>query len=129
MSSTSGMIVYLVFIIAIFYFMAIRPQSKEKKKQAELMATVAVGDSVLTSSGFYGVIIDMTDDTVIVEFGSNRNCRIPMKKAAIQQVEKQNEALRSDLEHQGDQDFIQGLARDDLGLASDGERIFYDVNN
>ena len=54
MSSTSGMIVYLVFIIAIFYFMAIRPQSKEKKKQAELMATVAVGDSVLTSSGFYG---------------------------------------------------------------------------
>ena len=87
MSSTSGMIVYLVFIIAIFYFMAIRPQSKEKKKQAELMATVAVGDSVLTSSGFYGVIIDMTDDTVIVEFGSNKNCRIPMRKDAIVQVE------------------------------------------
>ena len=73
MSSTSGMIVYLVFIIAIFYFMAIRPQSKEKKKQAELMATVAVGDSVLTSSGFYG---------------SNKNCRIPMRKDAIVQVEK-----------------------------------------
>lgn len=88
MSSTSGMIVYLVFIIAIFYFMVIRPQSKEKKKQAELMATVAVGDSVLTSSGFYGVIIDMTDDTVIVEFGSNKNCRIPMRKDAIVQVEK-----------------------------------------
>ena len=52
-----------------------------EKKQAELMATVAVGDSVLTSSGFYGVIIDMTDDTVIVEFGSN-------KKDAIVQVEK-----------------------------------------
>lgn len=68
--------------------MAIRPQSKEKKKQAELMATVAVGDSVLTSSGFYGVIIDMTDDTVIVEFGSNKNCRIPMRKDAIVQVEK-----------------------------------------
>ena len=88
MSSTSGMIVYLVFIIAIFYLMASRPQSKEKKKQAELMATVAVGDSVLTSSGFYGVIIDMTDDTVIVEFGSNKNCRIPMRKDAIVQVEK-----------------------------------------
>jgi len=52
------------------------------------MATVAVGDSVLTSSGFYGVIIDMTDDTVIVEFGSNKNCRIPMRKDAIVQVEK-----------------------------------------
>ena len=50
-------------------------------------------------------------------------------EAQFLQTEKQNDALRSDLEHQGDQDFIQGLARDDLGLASDGERIFYDVNN
>ena len=52
------------------------------------MASIAVGDSVLTSSGFYGVIIDMTDDTVIVEFGNNKNCRIPMQKQAIVQVEK-----------------------------------------
>ena len=59
-----------------------------KKKHEELLASVAVGDTVLTSSGFYGVIIDMTDDTVIVEFGSNKNCRIPMQKAAIVQVEK-----------------------------------------
>ena len=62
--------------------------SGEKKKQQELLASVAVGDSVLTTSGFYGVIIDMTDDTVIVEFGSNKNCRIPMRKDAIVQVEK-----------------------------------------
>ena len=55
---------------------------------AELMASIAVGDSVLTSSGFYGVVIDMTDDTVIIEFGSNKNCRIPMQKTAIVQVEK-----------------------------------------
>ena len=56
---------------------------------AELLASVAVGDTVLTSSGFYGVVIDMTDDTVIVEFGNNKNCRIPMQKQAIIQVEKQ----------------------------------------
>ena len=55
---------------------------------AELLASVAVGDTVLTSSGFYGVVIDMTDDTVIVEFGNNKNCRIPMQKTAIVQVEK-----------------------------------------
>ncbi len=70
------------------YFMAIRPQQKEKKKQEALLASIGVGDSILTSSGFYGVVIDMTDDTVIVEFGSNKNCRIPMKKAAIIEVEK-----------------------------------------
>ena len=81
-------LVYIVVIVVIMYFLAIRPQKKEKKKMQELMASIAVGDSVLTSSGFYGVIIDMTDDTVIVEFGNNKNCRIPMQKQAIVQVEK-----------------------------------------
>ena len=85
---TAGWVLYFVFIIGLMYFIAIRPQQKEKKKMQELMAGVAVGDSVLTSSGFYGVIIDMTDDTAIVEFGSNKNCRIPMRKDAIVQVEK-----------------------------------------
>ena len=85
---TAGWVLYFVFIIGLMYFIAIRPQQKEKKKMQELMAGVAVGDSVLTSSGFYGVIIDLTDDTVIVEFGSNKNCRIPMRKDAIVQVEK-----------------------------------------
>ena len=83
-----GWIVYFVFLIGLMYFIAIRPQKKEKKKMQELLASVAIGDSVLTSSGMYGVVIDMTDDTVIVEFGSNKNCRIPMQKAAIVEIEK-----------------------------------------
>ena len=87
-NSTAFCIGYIVLIFAFMYFIAIRPQQKEKKKMQELMASIAVGDSVLTSSGFYGVIIDMTDDTVIVEFGNNKNCRIPMQKQAIVQVEK-----------------------------------------
>ena len=56
-------VVYAAFLIGLMYFVAIRPQNKEKKKMAELLASVAVGDTVLTSSGFYGVVIDMTDDT------------------------------------------------------------------
>ena len=86
-------VVYAAFLIGLMYFVAIRPQNKEKKKMAELLASVAVGDTVLTSSGFYGVVIDMTDDTVIVEFGNNKNCRIPMQKAAISAVEKPEEAM------------------------------------
>ena len=49
---TAGWVLYFVFIIGLMYFIAIRPQQKEKKKMQELMAGVAVGDSVLTSSGF-----------------------------------------------------------------------------
>ena len=56
--------------------------------QQELMDSIEQGDYVLTTSGFYGVIIDITDDDVIVEFGNNKNCRIPMQKAAIAQIEK-----------------------------------------
>lgn len=82
------LLIYFVFFAALMYFMAIRPQQKEKKKMQELLTSIAIGDSVLTSSGFYGVIIDMTEDTVIIEFGNNKNCRIPMQKQAIAQVEK-----------------------------------------
>ena len=82
------MIVYLVLIGAFFYFFMIRPQKKEQKKMAAMLSTLEVGDCVLTNSGFYGIIIDITDDTVIVEFGNNKNCRIPMQKTAIAQVEK-----------------------------------------
>lgn len=84
--------VYLLFFGGLIYFMAYRPKKKEEKKLMELLASIQVGDSVLTTSGFYGVIIDMTDDTVIVEFGNNKNCRIPMQKAAIVQVEKPEDA-------------------------------------
>ena len=83
-----GTVAYIVVIVGIFYFMGVRPQQKERKKQQEMLNSLAVGDTVLTTSGFYGVVIDLTDDTVIVEFGGNKNCRIPMQKSAIVQIEK-----------------------------------------
>ena len=82
--------VYAVFIIAMFWLMG-RPQKKEQKRLQALMASLAVGDTIKTTSGFYGVVIDITDDMVIVEFGNNKNCRIPMDKAAITDVEKSEE--------------------------------------
>ena len=78
---------YAVIIVA-FYFIFMRPQKKEEKKVKAMIAALEIGDYVLTTSGFYGTIIDITDDTVIVEFGNNKNCRIPMTKNAISQVEK-----------------------------------------
>ena len=81
-------ILYVVVIGAFMYFAAIRPQKKEQKKTSAMLSTLEIGDCVLTTSGFYGIVIDITDDTVIVEFGNNKNCRIPMQKSAIVQVEK-----------------------------------------
>ena len=83
-----GMIIWLVVIFGFMYFLMIRPQKKEQKKHQAMLSTLECGDCVLTTSGFYGIVIDITDDTVIVEFGNNKNCRIPMQKSAITQIEK-----------------------------------------
>lgn len=93
MDASSGMsmgftIVWLVVLFGIMYFLMIRPQKKEQKRVQAMIADMEVGDTVLTTSGFYGVIIDISDSDIIVEFGSNKNCRIPMQKAAVAQVEK-----------------------------------------
>ena len=91
-TSTAGswtiMILYIVIFGAFMYFVAIRPQKKEQKRVAAMLSDMAVGDAVVTTSGFYGIVIDITDEDVIVEFGNNKNCRIPMKKEAIAEVEK-----------------------------------------
>ena len=81
---------YLLIFGVIIYFMTIRPQKKQQAQADAMHASMQAGDSVLTTSGFYGVIIDIMDDTVIVEFGNNRNCRIPMTKDAIAAVDKPN---------------------------------------
>ncbi len=88
MGGTVGIVLIYVVLIGGMYMILIRPNKKREKEHQALLADVAVGDSILTTSGFYGVVIDMTDEVVIVEFGSNKNCRIPMKKDAIVEVEK-----------------------------------------
>ena len=97
MDQSSGMglgftIVWLVVLFGIMYFLMVRPQTKEQKRIQAMLNDMAVGDSVVTTGGFYGVIIDMTDEDVIVEFGNNKNCRIPMRKQAIAEVEKAEQA-------------------------------------
>ena len=86
--SSIGLILFYVVLIAGMWFLLMRPQKKEQKRVQSMISEMEVGDTVLTTSGFYGVIIDISDDDVIVEFGNNKNCRIPMQKSAIAQIEK-----------------------------------------
>ena len=88
MGSIGIIVIYVVALGLMMYFLAIKPQKKQQKAQQQLMDSIEIGDYVLTTSGFYGVIMDITDDDVIVEFGNNKNCRISMQMKAIAQVEK-----------------------------------------
>lgn len=97
MNASSGMgmvdaIVCMVVLFGIMYFLMLRPQKKEQKRLQAMLNDMEVGDSIVTTGGFYGVVIDMTEEDVIVEFGNNKNCRIPMRKQAIAEVEKAGSA-------------------------------------
>jgi len=87
--------VVMIAYIAIFglgiYFLIVKPQKKEQERHKAVLSSMEIGDSVLTTAGFYGTLIDIQDDTVIVEFGNNKNCRIPMQKNAVVEVEKANQ--------------------------------------
>lgn len=87
MGSTATIVIYIVFLVGLFYFMIIKPQKKEKKRTEEMYSSMAIGDYVVTTSGMYGQLVDITSDMVIVEFGS-KHCRIPMLKSAIARIEK-----------------------------------------
>lgn len=80
---TIGMVIYIIALVAIFYFLAIRPSRKRDKELKEMQASIQVGDDVMTSSGFYGKVVEMNDQVVTVEFGTNRGVRIPIKKSEI----------------------------------------------
>ena len=96
-ASANTFIIILIYVVlfGFLYFVMIRPQRKEQKKKAQTLASLAIGDSVRTTGGFVGVILDISDDMVIVEFGNNKNCRIPMYKEAIVEVEKPEDAIVS----------------------------------
>ena len=84
-------IIYIVIIGVFAYFFVIRPSQKSRKEKEALKNSLKIGDLVKTTAGFYGEVIDLTDEMVIVEFGNNRNCHIPMDRDAIVDIERADE--------------------------------------
>ena len=86
--------IWVVALLAIYgvvlYFLSIRPQKKQEKKMQAMLDALEVGDSIETTSGLFGVVIDISGDILIVEFGGDRHCRIPMRRQAVVSIEKTN---------------------------------------
>lgn len=74
-------------IILIFYFLLIRPQSKERKKHAAMLTALKKGDRVVTSGGLIGTIFSVDDDTAILQLGDN--IRVRILKSAVTALRKE----------------------------------------
>ncbi len=75
-------LVFIVVIIIIFYFFMIRPQSNRRKQQQKLMAELKPGDQVITTSGIYGEIESLDQDSVVLKIESGGRIRIARQTIA-----------------------------------------------
>ncbi|MBR6507002.1 MAG: preprotein translocase subunit YajC [Clostridia bacterium] len=84
MIMTVGM---LVVMVAVFYFMIIRPQKKQEKETAKMLDELTPGDTISTVGGIIGVVLKVKDDMVLIETGADRT-RIQIAKWAVRKVEE-----------------------------------------
>jgi preprotein translocase subunit YajC len=70
----------MVLIVVVFYFILIRPQQKQAKKQAELLKTIKAGDRVGTAAGIIGVVVSVKDNTVMLRTADSK---LEVTKASV----------------------------------------------
>ena len=80
--SLLSMFIWLIPLIGVFYFMIIRPESKRKKAAAKIRNELIVTDEVTTIGGIIGKVVQIKDDEITIETGSERT-RIKVLRGAI----------------------------------------------
>ena len=82
MEGASSSIIMLVVLIAVFYFMLIRPENKRKKEAENLRNSLSVGDEITSIGGITGTVCAVKDSTIVIETGADR-VRIELTKWAV----------------------------------------------
>ena len=70
------MLAFFVVIIALFYFVMVRPQQKRQKDHQAMMEELQRGDKVMTAGGIYGTIESISEDSVVIKVESGATLRI-----------------------------------------------------
>ena len=79
-------ILLIIAMIAIFYFLMIRPQQKQQKTLQQMRDALKAGDKVITAGGIFGKIVEVKDDYVIVDI--NNGVKIRILKTAVNAEEE-----------------------------------------
>lgn len=70
----------LILMFVVIYFLMIRPQQKRQKQEKEFEKNLKIGDKIITKSGIHGKILEIADDTVVIETMAGR---LKMERSAI----------------------------------------------
>jgi preprotein translocase subunit YajC len=84
-------LISLVLMVAIFYFLLIRPQQRRIRQQRSLLGSLDVGDEVITVGGLYGRILEMDDESVTLDAGAGTRLRYAKQAVAQKYVEEEEE--------------------------------------
>ena len=84
-------IMLLVAMVAIFYFLIIRPENKRKKKAEEMRSSLKKGERITTIGGIVGKIVQVNEDTIVIETSEDR-VRVEFMKWAVQSTESMEKA-------------------------------------
>lgn len=88
-------LIMLVLMLAVFYFMLIRPENKRKKEAEEMRSAVKVGDKITTIGGICGTVVSIKDDKLVIETGADQ-VRIELAKWAMSTNETAAEAKKAE---------------------------------
>ncbi len=77
-------IVFLVIMIAVMYFVMIRPQRKQQKAEAKMRNELQIGDEIITIGGIFGRVVSLKDDSIIIESSGDRS-KIQVSRTAVAQ--------------------------------------------
>ena len=97
-----GMIIMLLAMVAIFYFMLIRPENKRKKEAEQLRSAMKNGDKVTTIGGITGTVVDVKSDKFVIETGADQ-VRIEFMKWALSTNETAEEAAKEETKKKQEQ--------------------------
>ena len=90
-----GSVIMLVAMLAIFYFMLIRPENKRKKEAEQMRSAVKTGDKISTIGGILGTVVNVKDEKIVIETGADQ-VRIELAKWAISTNETAAEAAKAE---------------------------------
>lgn len=80
----TGTLLYVIALVAAFYFLIVRPQQQRTRQLRELMAALSTGDRVITAGGIHGTVVRVLDATVVLRVLDNSE--IEFEKAAIAKI-------------------------------------------